>query len=1074
MKNYHYCFNFVRVFVVALCISSASQANWHKSDEIQSPANTEMSKQSHSDSLPDGVTQEWLNSLTDKNGSKLFGNDYTKAPRLIPEDPEGDAIQSSVFTGSYPMGKFGYSVSTAGDINADGFEDIIVGVPDYLLNNGQICIYFGSLAVNTTPDLIINGNITQSFFGTSVSCAGDVNGDGFDDVIVGAVGNNSNTGKAFIFFGGYSMDSTADVILEGQNINDKFGVSVSNAGDIDNDGYDDVIIGADSYNSSAGTAYIYKGGMNMDNIADLQFYGINTNNYFGHCVSGAGDVNGDNFDDVIIGAYGVTYNSGQAEIYFGSASMDNSADVVFTGVSFSSFGRSVSKAGDVNNDGFSDVIVGGDYNGSGTGFANIYLGSVAMDNVSDINLTGENTSDKFGWSVSGAGDMNGDGFDDVISGAPGFASGKGKMYVYYGAASMDSYSDITKTGENSSDHFGYSVSDAGDLNGDEFNDILAGAYGANTSTGKAYFYQYRTDPPRTLADLTLTGDAGSLFGIISSDAGDVNGDGYSDFIVGASGSNESRGRVFIYYGGIYMDNIPDFTKSGISIGQSFGVSVSKAGDVNGDGFDDVIIGSNSNGLESNGKAEVFFGGVNMDTLPDVTMYEQQSGTRYGEKSSNAGDINNDGYDDVIVSDMDYNNFEGRSYIYYGGAYMNNTIDLILSGSGVSQFGYSYAAEKDLNGDGYSDLVVGARSYGFGKGRVYIYYGGMSMDVNPDVILEGLVSGEEFGTDVGAGDVNGDGYDDVICGAPFYDSYTGRIFLFYGGPSMNNNADKIFMGDTVYGYFGASLSCADLNNDGYYDIAATSKNSFYLGKVNFYYGNENINTTSQFSLNGGPYFGRAVNSVQDFNGDNVSDLAISQSYNSDYVFIYFSRPEGVSKLTVYGAIQGMYDPVSNTQIPDTITVILRNNFSPYSIIDSSKNVLLGPSSGQDFFFGKIHNNVPYFVEVRHRNALETWSADPVMFSFQQSSIAFSVDAIYAYGSNEIQVDTSPYNVFAFYSGDVNQDGTIDATDISMIDNDAANFASGYVATDLTGDDFVDGTDFVIADNNAANFVSVIRP
>lgn len=263
--------------------------------------------------------------------------------------------------------------------------------------------------------------------------------------------------------------------------------------------------------------------------------------------------------------------------------------------------------------------------------------------------------------------------------------------------------------------------------------------------------------------------------------------------------------------------------------------------------------------------------------------------------------------------------------------MNNSIDLILSGSGVSQFGYCYATEKDLNGDGFSDLAVGARSYDFGKGRVYIYYGSVSLDVTPDLILEGLASGEEFGSDIGAGDINGDGYDDIICGAPFYNSYTGRIFLFYGGPSMNNTADKIFMGDTVYGYFGASLACADLNNDGYYDIAATSKNSFYLGKVNFYYGNENINTTSQFSITGGPYFGRAVNSVQDFNGDNVADLAVSQSYGSDYVFIYFSRPEGNSKLTFYGAIQGLYDPVSNSEIPDTITVRLRNSSAPTPLL-----------------------------------------------------------------------------------------------------------------------------------------------
>lgn len=171
---------------------------------------------------------------------------------------------------------------------------------------------------------------------------------------------------------------------------------------------------------------------------------------------------------------------------------------------------------------------------------------------------------------------------------------------------------------------------------------------------------------------------------------------------------------------------------------------------------------------------------------------------------------------------------------------------------------------------------------------------------------------------------------------------------------------------------------------------------------------------------------------------------------------------------------MYDPVSNTENPDTVKIYLRNSSAPYAIVDSSKNLLLGPCTGQNFIFRNVRNGLPYFVVVKHRNALETWSAAPVTFVNSDASIAFSVDDIYAYGNNEIQVDTSPYNVFAFYSGDVNQDGTIDATDVSLIDNDVQNFVSGYVVTDLTGDDFVDGTDFAIADNNAANFVSAITP
>ena len=994
-----------------------------------------------------------INDLQDESGKKLI-------------DYESDAIQNSEFSGNSPLSKFGYSISSAGDINADGFDDIIIGEPDNLLSKGRAFIYFGGLSINTLPDVILSGENSQNFYGASVSGAGDVNNDGYSDVIIGAYGNNSNKGKVYIYFGSNSMDSTADVILTGQNPNDKFGVSVSCAGDVNNDGYSDVIIGADSFNNSTGAAYIFYGGISMDNIADVQFNGIANNNFFGHCVSAAGDVNGDNFDDVIIGAYGASFNAGSAQVFYGSSTMDNTADVTISGIMFGNLGRSVAGAGDVNGDGFDDVIAGEDYNGFNTGNVKIYLGSASMNNVPDVTLIGEHSADKYGWCVSGAGDMNGDGFDDVIAGAPGYSSGKGKIYVYYGAASMDSYSDIVKTGTGVNGLLGYSVSEAGDFNGDGFSDIIAGAYGENISMGKVYFYQYRTDPPRTLADLTLTGSYGSGLGIISSDAGDVNGDGYSDFIANAV----SIGKVYIYFGGMNMDNVPDFIKSG---NYGFGECVSAAGDVNGDGYDDVIIGINNVGVNGDGKAQIFFGGQNMDTIADLTMYEQQNNTRFGESLCGAGDLNNDGYDDVIIGDMDENG--GRAYIYYGGANMNNEIDLTLySETQYSQFGYCFAPKKDINGDGYNDLVVGARSFNSGLGRVYIYYGSTSMDNSPDLVLQGQAAGEEFGSSVSLGDINGDGYYDVICGAPFFNSYTGRIFLFYGGASMDNVADKVFNADTASGFFGAFQTSADFNNDGYDDIVTNSITSSYGGKVNFYYGNQNISTNSQFTIRGGPYLGRAVESVKDFNGDHVPDLAISQSYNSDYVYIYFSRPEGNSKLTFYGAIQGMYDPSTDTEIPDTITVLLRNNFPPYAIVDSAKNILLGPSAGQDFLFGKVHNNVPYFVEFRHRNALQTWSADPVMFSYQQTSIAFSVNSIYAYGNNEIQVDNSPYNVFAFYSGDVNQDGTIDASDVSQTDNDSYNSLSGYVNTDVTGDNFVDAADVSIVDNNAFNAVSIMTP
>ncbi|MGB3019383.1 MAG: hypothetical protein WBC65_16385, partial [Ignavibacteria bacterium] len=249
----------------------------------------------------------------------------------------------------------------------------------------------------------------------------------------------------------------------------------------------------------------------------------------------------------------------------------------------------------------------------------------------------------------------------------------------------------------------------------------------------------------------------------------------------------------------------------------------------------------------------------------------------------------------------------------------------------------------------------------------------------------------------------------------------------------------------------------------------------------YFGGAEMNNTADLTMRGednSEFFGYSVSSGGDVNGDGYSDVVVG-AYGSENIrgkaYIYLSSPPDNRKnLFLFGAIQGLYDPVLDTEVPDTIKVYLRNSTSPFARVDSSKNILLGPGIGQYFLFRNVQNDRPYYIEVTHRNALSTWSANPVTFVNSDASIAFSVNSIYAYGNNEIQVDNSPYDVFAFYSGDVNQDGTIDATDVSAIDNDASNFVGGYVVTDLTGDDFVDGTDFAIADNNAANFVSVVRP
>ena len=499
------------------------------------------------------------------------------------------------------------------DINSKAEElgisaEQLQGMLNSAVNNGG-----GDPLPEAMQERFFTGQAAGDYFGASVSAAGDVNGDGYSDIIVGAYYNDaggSEAGRAYIYFGGPIIDNIADVTLTGAAAGDYFGNSVSTAGDVNGDGYSDVIVGAygnDAGGNDAGRAYIYFGGSAMDNAADVILTGEATGDSFGNSVFTAGDVNGDGYTDVIVGAYyndaGGSY-AGRAYIYFGSSTMNNTADVTLTGEAAGDyFGNSVSTAGDVNGDGYSDVIVGAYFNdagGSEAGRAYIYFGGSSMDNTADLILTSAAANDWFGASVSNADDVNGDGYSDVIVGAYGYNSGTGRAYIYFGGTSMNTVADVVLTGDNIFDWFGYSVSTAGDVNGDGYSDVIVGApYNSpgGIQTGRGYIYFGGTSMDN-VADVILTGSAsGDLFGLSVSTAGDVNGDGYSDVIVGAfqnDAGGADAGRAYLYTNTLTGTDIPDEFFTGEATNDYFGASVSTAGDVNGDGFDDIIIGATQN------------------------------------------------------------------------------------------------------------------------------------------------------------------------------------------------------------------------------------------------------------------------------------------------------------------------------------------------------------------------------------------------------------------------------------------------------------------------------------------------
>jgi hypothetical protein len=373
----------------------------------------------------------------------------------------------------------------------------------------------------STSNASFIGEAAGDLSGRSVSVAGDVNNDGYDDILVGAYENDeggSDAGQTYLILGkgtGWSMDtdlSTADASFIGEAAYDHSGYSVSGTGDVNRDGYDDILVGAywnDEGGSSAGQTYLILGkgtGWSMDtdlSTVDASFLGEAVAGRSGYSVSGAGDVNDDGYDDILVGAYEDDdggSEAGQTYLILGKEtgwSMDtnlSTADASFIGEAAGDrSGASVSGAGDVNNDGYDDILVGAygnDEGGSTAGHTYLILGKEtgwSMDNnlsTADASFIGEDSLNYSGKSVSGAGDVNNDGYDDILVGAnrnDEGASNAGQTYLILGKEmgwSMDtdlSTADASFIGEAAGDYSGWSVSGAGDVNNDGYDDILVGA-----------------------------------------------------------------------------------------------------------------------------------------------------------------------------------------------------------------------------------------------------------------------------------------------------------------------------------------------------------------------------------------------------------------------------------------------------------------------------------------------------------------------------------------------------------------------------------------------------------------------
>lgn len=243
----------------------------------------------------------------------------------------------------------------------------MVGAPEYCDGQryGRVSIYFGGMDPNTTADVTIVSTTQGRRLGFSVSGAGDFNSDGFDDIIVGSYGPD-----AYLYYGGVNMDNVPDVIFHKSNGDTRFGYNVSNAGDMNNDGYSDIMIAAITNFDSEGKVYIYFGNNSNDNLPDLTINGLKQRFSTGNAISSAGDLNNDEYDDIIIGSDG-QQDTGAVYIFLGDSIPDNIPDLLISeNGNYTVFGYDVSSAGDVNYDGYDDFLV----NIGGNNTTRLYLG----------------------------------------------------------------------------------------------------------------------------------------------------------------------------------------------------------------------------------------------------------------------------------------------------------------------------------------------------------------------------------------------------------------------------------------------------------------------------------------------------------------------------------------------------------------------------------------------------------------------------------------------------------------------------------------------------------------------------